>query len=383
MDCNTHFSLHNMSTSSLENEVFFTSTCISNRIKLALFTSNLAVACLVLLWLLKLLIGEYLVSGWKLNLKNKVYVLSLITVVCEIVTDVFMLTGVTSVVRYIIYASFLPFFYSIAYILLRAWFRTVVKISHCYKVTTIKKFNIAMYVMQATTVFLTITLGMIGPMVEYQKGNYLGVNWFYIIFLTSNYLYCAVLGIVFIIVGRKLSLICLADNAGDGVKPSEEILALGQRVNVLTFFAKMVTMMSFSVCPLPVWLIVTSSMKATPLGLNYITYFYYFNNFIIFFGVTSLSWTITNQSSMFTTTTTTDKNSRLSNSRNSYHTPVTPGSPIDMTAHPTSHIHPLSPSSSHSSSSPPSPPKVHFVSREQMDNHDLSQGNFGDNDDIK
>jgi len=354
MLCQQYFSIYNLSTTtgSYESEIFFTSLCINNYVKFGLFFSNVILWSLIGIWCIALIYTEYKIKGHRewWTLKNKMFMLGLMTSTFGVISYCIMLAGVTTPVRYIFHALPQLLVRTSIHMSLRAWFGTSIRVSYYGNGNPdviITRFNIFTHVVEVGMLLLTIILAIIGPMVYYQAGNYYYINWFYMMSVTSTNIYGFLITVLIIAVGDKLAMLCQQkESAKTGIAINKHSLAFGNRLASVSCSNKCFLVIDFLFCFIGLWLL-TSRNPETPLGLNGITYYYYYYNITTYIGTILMPWIIAYQGGIFGISTTSQHDQPPPSHPSSPSSPSHPFSP----SHPSHSLH-LSNSSNHSNSHP-------------------------------
>jgi len=302
-ECKNYFSIYELSDSSLENEMFFTSLCISNYVKLALFGSKVIFWLAAAIWSVFLIHTEYKITGkWSLNLKNKIYLICLASSIAGVISFSLMLGSVKSPVRYIFHALPQVIERVGIHLALRAWFKTVVSICYFGNKNVefyIKQFNIFTYILELTIDIITLAIGIIATMIQYSAGNYYIVNWLYIMLIDANNIYGVIITVIIHVVGRKLAVICQQkQNIENGIPVNKDTVILGNRLAAISRSNKHSLLPLTLVCFIPLWML-TSRNPQTPLGLDGITFYYYAFNMVCLLGSVVMPWIISYQGGMF------------------------------------------------------------------------------------
>lgn len=219
--CDSHFTLSNLTSSSYGNENFIIDECISNWAKFGLFSLWFILWFIAFLWSLYVLYVEVRKTGFKWDLRKKIYVFTIISTFFELIAIILYITGLQTPIRYFIFAVPLQSVRMVVSWSISAWFQTSMSITRNTNERLQKMFKISIIVMDVITAVLTISCCIVGPMVAFSNGDANQVNWFYSIrtSVTSFIGTCICLLIHF--VGGELVRVCQRDEVIKG-KDTEE-----------------------------------------------------------------------------------------------------------------------------------------------------------------
>jgi hypothetical protein len=259
MSCQDYFSIHALSNSSLSNEIFSTSECINNKLKLACFTINIIVYFTAMIYSIYLFRKSQSLSSSlssppsstfksKLSVKSYICLLVIFGSICNVITNVIYIIGVINSIRNLIFSGALSSLVLSITLLLRSWLKVTITVN-CKICAIIDILLVGLNISIFVSNLVCVKIGMI----VYQHDQNI-VNWLYVINVSTNMLFLTIFSVILLIIcDRFLNAIvpCIELDSND--------LSLTHMSNKLRFLVKIVkfnlpiiTIMIF----IPLWMLI-------------------------------------------------------------------------------------------------------------------------------
>jgi len=327
MTCQEQFSIYQLDDSSLENEYFFTTTCISNRIKFGLYVTQVCLSLLGYMWVLSLFYNDYRIKGWKFNFRKKVYLAAFVGLTNNLLNYVLFLAGVTGPMKYFFYPLVSISNPIMIDVMLKTWYKTIAGIIGLNQDDRHSRmFNMFTTGICVFIILNIIVVGQIVSMIEFHYGSYYIFNIVRTVHITANNVYGIIITTTLAIVSRRLSLLCRgneAEKASMDIVTSDVIISLSDKLMKTCYVFVICLVQSVILSLFPLWMIISSTID-NPLGLNYITYFMF-----VYVTICSMlpsfiyTWLVSSKSVMFA-----DSNSGSSHNNHSNNSKRVSASPM-------------------------------------------------------
>jgi len=218
MACSLQFSINDHNNQSIENELYHTDGCVSNKFKISIYVIFIILWGTIFIWISGVLLTNCIVSKFKYNLIKYLYALLILGSLSGIISHSLFLAGVQHWARFFILPLSTFGVRHSTSILLKTWFNISLGLTGSFDKDLKKKLIIFLDVMNGITYVSYFVCFMLGSLIASSQENYLLLNWFYVSGVSIAGINNTFMCMFVIYISGKLISVCISDATSDDIK---------------------------------------------------------------------------------------------------------------------------------------------------------------------
>jgi len=293
MNCYQQFSVYQLDDFSIESEFYHTDNCLSNKLKISIFTFYLILWTILLFWITVVLINNCIVTQFKMTLVKLLYAILIFGAMGGVCSHALFLSGVQHFAKFLVLpVSSFCVRWAIG-LLLFPWFKTSLGFTVTPDNEMVKKFTIFVNFLNIICYLVYLICFMIGPMIADSQKNYSLLNWFYVFGVSLSGIDNFAICLIVFYVTKKIVELCTTDmdTVSDDVKHFCQKMSLLNKISIFCLSFETVFII------LPFWMF---DSRNSPYGLTNIFYFHFlvYEN-AMFCGIFVIFCMVSKKGSMF------------------------------------------------------------------------------------